>query len=119
MFGFVPRYLFTIKDNYFGNNTGFITSEELLVRLKDPDKYQKQIKRQQRAKPMENFFDIHISTEWKKSCLSLPNRLYNSFSELRVYSDHISFDIRNHPEYMGNVLIFYQFYLCRLFNINC
>ena len=98
VYGFLLRYLFNVRNNYFGDHTQFVTLEE----------YQRQTKLAGRdslhaakRRPVSNVLDVIITVEVAKGAIMLPSRLYEVREGVRMHFDMLEADVRFMDYYMG------------------
>jgi hypothetical protein len=93
-YGFLLRYFFNIRNNYFGDHTQFVTLEE----------YQRNAKLQLHAgkrPPVSNVLDVTIAAEVAKGAMILPSRLYEVSEGVCLHFDMWKADVRFMDYYMG------------------
>lgn len=102
-YGFLLRYFFNVRNNYFGEYTQFMTLEE----------YQREAKLSRPGTkygggktPISNVLDVIIAVEIKKGALILPSRLYEATEGIRMHFDTLQADVRFMDYYMGTSIRF-------------
>jgi len=97
-YGFLLRYLFNMRNNYFGEHVQFVTLEE----------YQRDQKLTGRGAlhtgkrpPVENVLDVVMAVEVAKGAMILPSRLYEVSEGVRLHFDMLEADVRFMDYYMG------------------
>jgi hypothetical protein len=100
-YGFLLRYFFNIRNNYFGDHTQFVTLEE----------YQREAKirgkeglHSGKSLPISNVLDVIIAIKVDQGALVLPSRLYEDMDGVRMHFDTLEADVRFMDYYMGTVL---------------
>ena len=101
-YGFLLRYLFNVRNNYFGDHTQFITLEEYQREAKLPG--QDQLHTGKRP-PVSNVLDVIIAVEVAKGAMILPSRLYEVTEGVRMHFDMLEADVRFMDYYMGTVIL--------------
>ena len=98
-YGFLLRYFFNVRNNYFGDHTQFVTLEEYQREAKLPqaDEAVGARKRQ----PVSNVLDVILSVQVAKAAMILPSRLYEVSEGLRMHIDMLQADVRFMDYYMG------------------
>jgi hypothetical protein len=100
-YGFLLRYFFNVRNNYFGDHTQFVTLEEYQreAKLRKPPSINSNTKRRP---PIANILDIILAVEVKKGALILPSRLYESSEGLRMHFELLEAEVRFMDYFMGN-----------------
>jgi hypothetical protein len=98
-YGFLLRYFFNVRNNYFGDHTQFKTLEEYQQegKLLRPDSLHITGKRP----PISNVLDVIMSIEVSKGAMILPSRLYEVSEGVRMHFDMLQADVRFVDYYMG------------------
>jgi hypothetical protein len=102
-YGFLLRYFFNVRNNYFGDHTQFITLEEYQREAKLPG--QDQLHTGKRP-PVSNVLDVIIAVEVAKGAMILPSRLYEVSEGVRMHFDMLEADVRFMDYYMGTATLF-------------
>jgi hypothetical protein len=102
-YGFVLRYFFNVRNNYFGDHTQFVTLEEYQkdARLPKPTSIRSVGKRP----PVSNVLDVVVAVEVNKGALIMPSRLYEVSEGVRLHFDTLHADVRFMDYYMGTDFI--------------
>jgi len=111
-YGFVVKYILSIKENYFGDFTRFKTLEEYTqlfnqenkgagkdeesVASNQDDKNDKK----KVFKRTENEEDVHFSFDVEEGCLVLPSNIYNCASNMSLFFSTLNMDLRFTNYYM-------------------
>lgn len=96
-YGFLLRYFFNVRNNYFGDHTQFVTLEEYQREAKLPGRELHTGKRP----PVSNVLDVNIAVEVAKGAMILPSRLYEVSEGVRMHFDLLEADVRFMDYYMG------------------
>jgi hypothetical protein len=96
-YGFLLRYFFNVRNNYFGDHTQFVTLEEYQREAKLPGRELHAGKRP----PVSNVLDVIIAVEIAKGAMVLPSRLYEVSEGVRMHFDMMEADVRFMDYYMG------------------
>lgn len=96
--GFLLRYFFNIRNNYFGDHTQFVTLEEYQRKGKLPGR--DSVHAGTRS-PVLNVLDVIMAIEVTKGAMILPSRLYEISEGLRMHFDMLEADVRFMDYYMG------------------
>jgi hypothetical protein len=99
-YGFLLRYFFNVRNNYFGDHTHFVTLEEYQREAKLPGKG---IGYGGQRPPIENVLDVIAEVEVSQGALILPSRLYEASEAVRLHFDLLEADVRFMDYYMGIV----------------
>ena len=97
-YGFLLRYFFNVRNNYFGDHTQFVTLEEYQREAKLPNKNNIA---SGKIPPPSNILDVLLSVEVAKGALILPSHLYDSSEGIRMHFDILQADVRFMDYYMG------------------
>lgn len=101
-YGFLLRYFFNVRNNYFGDHTQFVTLEEYQREAKIPGKSETS---GGKRPPPSNVLDIILAVEVSKGAMILPSHLYEVSEGIRMHFDMLGADVRFMDYYMGtNVL---------------
>jgi len=98
-YGFVLRYFFNVRNNYFGDHTQFVTLEEYQkdARMSAPASIHSAGKKS----PVSNVLDVILAIEVNKGALIMPSRLYEMSEGIRMHFDMLQADVRFMDYYMG------------------
>ncbi|CCH44364.1 hypothetical protein BN7_3927 [Wickerhamomyces ciferrii] len=105
-YGFVVKYILSIKENYFGDFTRFRTLEEYTQELHDekPEtssiSHNEEKTKEKNFKRTENEEDVHFSFDVEEGCLVLPSNIYDSSSNVSLYFNTLNMDLRFTNYYM-------------------
>ncbi|KAI8376427.1 uncharacterized protein BYT42DRAFT_386187 [Radiomyces spectabilis] len=100
LFGTVIRYLFILRDNYFGNWINFWTIEEYRYRRQNPQEYLEMKKKQGEAKPVQDPFEVYVFLEVLDGALMLPENLYECSHYSQLEFQELQLELRNLDIYM-------------------
>jgi hypothetical protein len=104
-YGFVVKYIMSIKENYFGDFTSFKTLEEYTNSLNKPPSEpqghsEKELYATHAYKRTENETDVHFSFCFKDSCAVLPSNIYDCDANISLPFESLDIDIRFTNYYM-------------------
>lgn len=103
-YGFLLRYFFNVRNNYFGDHTHFITLEEYQRESKLP---RRENLHAGKRPPVSNVLDVIISIEIIHGAMVLPSRLYEVSEGIRMNFDMMEGDVRFMDYYMGKFTSLY------------
>jgi hypothetical protein len=98
-YGFLLRYMFNVRNNYFGDHTQFVTLEEYQREAKLPGK--EILHATSKRPPVSNVLDVIIAVQVEKGAMILPSRLYEVSEGIRMHFDMLEADVRFMDYYMG------------------
>jgi hypothetical protein len=101
-YGFLLRYFFNVRNNYFGDHTQFVTLEEYQREAKLPSQDKQHTGKKP---PISNVLDVIVAVEVSKGALILPSRLYESTEAVRLHFDILQADVRFMDYYMGTSIL--------------
>lgn len=108
-YGFVVKYILSIKENYFGDFTRFKTLEEytqLFNEENDQSTVEKKsvnsdaTNKKKIFRRTENEKDVHFSFDVEEGCLVLPSNIYSCDSNMSLYFSALDIDLRFTNYYM-------------------
>ncbi|ONH66161.1 Protein CSF1 [Cyberlindnera fabianii] len=105
-YGFVVKYIMSIKENYFGDFTSFKTLEEYTRQLashnvkSDTDQITISEPESKKLKRTENETDVHFTFCVEDSCVILPSNVYDCESNTSLHFGSLDIDIRFTNYYM-------------------
>ena len=105
LYGFIIRYFFNLKDNYFGDHVHFKTLEEYqeILQQNDQDPVMEKMNRQPPKK--SNDMDVVINLRFDDPRLLIPANLYSARRYLQVEIPSASIDLRFTSYYMDMDLL--------------
>jgi hypothetical protein len=98
-YGFLLRYFFNVRNNYFGDHTQFVTLEEYQREAKLPGQDSMHVAG--KRPPVSNVLDVIIAVEVSMGAMILPSRLYEVSEGVRMHFDMLQADVRFMDYYMG------------------
>ncbi|KAI8987036.1 hypothetical protein BDB01DRAFT_849190 [Pilobolus umbonatus] len=100
LFGSIIRYIFILKDNYFGAWNNFSTIEEYRFHRSNPENWENQKKKQADSKEISDPFEVYLLLEVENGLLLLPENLYecSSYTQIQLYE--LQLELRNLDIYM-------------------
>jgi hypothetical protein len=104
LFGTLIRYLFLLKENYFGAWNNFSTIDEYRRQKRDNQEWLEQKKKQAESKPVADPFEVYLLLELEDGVLLFPENLY----ECSRYSQ---FEFRELQLELRNLDIYFDMYL--------
>lgn len=108
-YGFVVKYIISIKENYFGDFTSFKTLEEYAQLSNDgheQDSFDQhsatndEAAKKKAFRRIENEKDVHFSFDVEEGCLVLPCNIYNCTSNISMFFSTLNIDLRFTNYYM-------------------
>ncbi|KAI8065374.1 uncharacterized protein B0P05DRAFT_589949 [Gilbertella persicaria] len=100
LFGTLIRYLFLLKDNYFGAWNNFSTIDEYRKRRNNNEEWLAQKKRQLESKPQVDPFEVYVLLDLEDGVLLLPENLYECSRYSQLEFQELQLELRNLDVYM-------------------
>jgi hypothetical protein len=100
LFGTLIRYLFLLKDNYFGAWNNFSTIDEYRRRRSNNQEWIEQKKKQADAKPVADPFEVYVLLELEDGVLLLPENLYECSRYSQCEFQELQVEMRNLDVYL-------------------
>ncbi|CAO3610069.1 unnamed protein product [Mucor hiemalis] len=100
LFGTLIRYLFLLKDNYFGAWNNFSTIDEYRRRRSNNQEWLEQKKKQADAKPVADPFEVYLILELEDGVLLLPENLYECSRYSQFEFQELQVELRNLDVYL-------------------
>ena len=102
-FGFILRYAMLLPDNYFGKFESFITGDEYLARLDDPETGESLRKKQEANKPQDNAFEVYVEMSLMDSTVLFPTELYGCAEYTMAKTREVFISNRSTTHYQGAI----------------
>ncbi|KAI8360778.1 hypothetical protein BD560DRAFT_491673 [Blakeslea trispora] len=104
LFGTLIRYLFLLKDNYFGAWNNFSTIDEYRKRRANNEEWLEQKKRQIESKPLQDPFEAYVLLDLEDGVLLLPENIYECSRYSQLEFQELQLELRNLDVYMDMYL---------------
>ncbi|KAI8885057.1 hypothetical protein K501DRAFT_284510 [Backusella circina FSU 941] len=100
LFGSLIRYLFLLKDNYFGAWNNFSTIDEYRKNKQNYQEWLEQKKKQADSKPICDPFEVFLLLELEDGVLLLPENLYDYSRYSQIELRELQVELRNLDVYL-------------------
>ncbi|KAI9475562.1 MAG: hypothetical protein EXX96DRAFT_506047 [Benjaminiella poitrasii] len=104
LFGTLIRYIFLLKDNYFGAWNNFSTIDEYRQRKSNQQEWLEQKRRQAESKPLADPFEVYVLLELEDGVLLLPENLYECSRYSQFEFQELQLELRNLDVYLDMYL---------------
>ncbi|SGY18835.1 BQ5605_C014g07488 [Microbotryum silenes-dioicae] len=98
--GWVVRYLFNLKDNYFGFFTHFVTPKDYRYRMQQEGAVQGDPLEQKWRPGQVDVFEVAVRLDLQRGIMLLPQSIYDCDDAIAIVLPQLQVDLRNHDYYM-------------------
>ncbi|SCV73833.1 BQ2448_6263 [Microbotryum intermedium] len=98
--GWVVRYLFNLKDNYFGAFTHFVTPKDYGYRMQQEGAVQGDPLEQKWRPGQVDVFEVAVRLDLQRGIMLLPQSIYDCDDAIAIILPQLQVDLRNHDYYM-------------------
>ena len=100
LYGFLIKTFMTVKDNYFGDDIHFRTSEEYQEQIQTESRSPATLRAAEQRSHLSNDLDVILVIKARKCCAQLPSELYSSRESIDLDIHLIEADLRITNYYM-------------------
>ncbi|EPB81388.1 hypothetical protein HMPREF1544_11901 [Mucor circinelloides 1006PhL] len=104
LFGTLIRYLFLLKENYFGAWNNFSTIDEYRRQKRNQQEWLEQKKKQAESKPLADPFEVYLLLELEDGVLLFPENLYECSRYSQFEFQELQLELRNLDVYLDMYL---------------
>lgn len=104
LFGTLIRYLFLLKENYFGTWNNFSTIDEYRRQKRNQQEWLEQKKKQAESKPLADPFEVYLLLELEDGVLLFPENLYECSRYSQFEFQELQLELRNLDVYLDMYL---------------